>query len=88
MQRLFQDTILNGHVLACLERRYDMTLLRDFKICDDKGIANDDLKKLFRNVTTNTSGQEENSAAWFDDFMKYSLQSPQFGYSLIDLGTL
>lgn len=87
-QRLLQDTILNEHVSACWDRRRNLTLLRDFKICDDKGKGDDDLKKLFRNITTNVSGAEENSAAWFDDFMTFSIDALGFSYSLISLGDL
>ena len=28
MQRIFMDTILNGHVLACLNKRKNLTLLK------------------------------------------------------------
>jgi hypothetical protein len=88
MQRLFQDTILNGHVLSCLERRYDLTTLRDFKICDDKGNESPELKKYFRNITSSPAGQQINTAAWFDDFMKFALEAKPFGYTLITLGDI
>lgn len=88
MQRLFQDTILNGHVQACWERRSDLTLLRDFKICNEKGEEDEDLKKYFRNITTDATGKKVNTASWFDDFMQYSIDALGFGYSLISLGDL
>lgn len=88
MQRMYQDTILSEHVFACWDRRKNLTLLRDFKICNKNGVEDKDLKLYFRNITSNLSGEEENSAAWFDDFMDYSLDSKGFGYSLISLGDL
>jgi len=88
MQRIYQDTILNGHVDACWERRSDLTLLRDFKICNEKGEESEELKKYFRNITTDATGEQVNSASWFDDFIQYTLDSKGFGYSLIALGDL
>lgn len=85
MQRMFQDTVLNEHVLACMGRRKDLTLLRDFKICDDKGNDSDELKRLFRNYQNSVIGPV-NTASWFDDFVSFVLDSPAFGYSLISMG--
>lgn len=86
MQRMYQDTILNLHVLPCMERRIDLTLLRDFKICDDKGVESEELKTIFRNYVKTPAGIEVNTAAWFDDFITYALDAIFFGYSLISLG--
>ena len=36
MQRIFIDTILNGHVSACMSRRKNLTLLKGFKLCDNE----------------------------------------------------
>lgn len=86
MQRLFQDTILNEHVIACMERRKDLTLLRDFKICDDKGKESDELKSLFRNNSSVFIDAKVNTSSWFDDLVSYALDAIAFGYSLIGLG--
>jgi phage gp29-like protein len=75
MQRLYIDTILNGHVFSLMERRKDLTLLRDFCFKDPKGDDNEELKKLF---------DEE----WFDLFIGYTLDALYFGYSLISLGDI
>lgn len=32
MQQMYLDTVLNGHVLACKERRKDLTILRDWEV--------------------------------------------------------
>lgn len=75
-QRLYIDTILNGHVYSLMERRKDLTLLRNYKVCDKKGVQSDDLTQML---------QEQ---LWFDDFVSYSLDALFFGYSLISLGDI
>ena len=72
-QQLYIDTILNGHVLACMNKRQDLTLLREWDFVNEAGEKNEDLKQLFKKP-------------WFDKFIKYSLQAQFFGYSLISLG--
>ena len=76
MQRMYIDTILNGHVFSLMERRKDLTLLRKFEISDAKGKKNEELTEFFIN---------EN---WFSDFINYSLDALFFGYSLISLGDI
>ena len=75
MQRMFIDTILNGHVYSLMERRKDLTLLRDYAFVDAKGTESEALKDIF-------------NAEWFDLFMGYSLDAMFFGYSLISLGDI
>lgn len=75
MQRIFQDTVLNEHVEACMKKRRRLTLLRDFKICDAKGKADEDLKLFF-------------TQKWFADFQSYALDALFYGYSLISFGDL
>lgn len=74
MQRLFQDTVLNGHVIACLERRKDMTLLRDY-VFETNGVVNDDLTQK-----VNTK--------WFKEWMEYGLDALAYGYQLVAHGDL
>lgn len=76
MQQIFIDTILNGHVYSLMERRKDLTLLRDFKVCDDKGEPNEEWTAYFQ------------QAQWFELFQAYSLDALFFGYSLISLGDM
>lgn len=75
MQRIYVDTVLNGHVEACMEARRDLTLMRDFKLCNINGDENEDLKQLFK-------------ANWFSQFIFYTLEAQAYGYSLIALGDL
>ena len=75
MQRMFIDTILNGHVFALMERRKDLTMLRDWALVDANGTESKDLKAMF-------------NKEWFDNFVGYSLDAMFFGYSLISLGDI
>lgn len=75
MQETFVDTILNGHVSACIERRKDLTLLRDWQIVNPDGTINEDVEKLL-------------DSAWFNKFMSFSLDTIFFGYTLVSLGDI
>lgn len=75
MQRMFIDTILNGHVFSLMERRKDLTLLRDFEVCNPDGSENEDMEHFLK--------QE-----WFDLFVGYTLDALFFGYSLISIGDI
>lgn len=74
MQRLYLDTILNGHVTACMERRRDLTLLRDYA--------------LFTDGKENEKETELINQTWFRKFMSHVLDAQAFGYSLIALGDI
>jgi phage gp29-like protein len=76
MQQMFIDTILNGHVYSLMERRKDLTLLRDFEVVDPKGVASKVLTEMFTDKE------------WFQLYMEYTLDAKFFGYSLIELGDL
>jgi len=73
MQQIYIDTILDGHVKACVERRKDLTMLRDWQIVNAKGEVNDDVAKLI-------------DKPWFNRFISHSLDTLFYGYSLIELG--
>lgn len=79
MQRMFIDTILNGHVYGIMEMRKDLTLLRDYKLVKLQGsqwVPSEDLKQQFEEYT------------WFNNYMAYVLDAMFFGYSLISLGDI
>lgn len=88
MQRLFQDTIINPQVISAMERRKDLTLLRDFKIATKDGTESEELKALFRNYDYTPANIEKTNTCWFDDFIDYTLDAMFFGYSLISLGDI
>lgn len=75
MQRMFVDTILNGHVQSCIQRRKDLTLLRDYCFKNDAGVENEDTKKIFKK-------------RWFAEFLEYAFEAILFGYTLIEFGDL
>lgn len=72
MQRMFIDTILSGHTLACMSKRKDLTLLREFTFKNGE-VENEDLEKLF-------------NTKWFSTFLEYVLDARFYGYSLVYLG--
>lgn len=77
MHRLYIDTVLNGHVTGCMERRKDLTLLRGFTLKQGKDELPEDhdLLKMFRRE-------------WFDLVVNYALDALAYGYSLVSLGDI
>ena len=75
MQVIFRDTILNPHIKACIEKRKNLTLLREFALVDEKG--NKDIEWT-----------EFLHKSWFNNFVSYSLDAKFFGYTLISLGDI
>lgn len=76
MQKMYVDVILDGHTFACMEKRRNLTLLKDFVIQDEGGKINEDYTKFFKNKQ------------WFNNLLTYILDAPAYGYSLIQLGNL
>lgn len=76
MQRMFVDTILEGHTKSCIRRRKALTLLKDFIIVDEKGEQVEEATKLFKD------------RRWFYNLISYIMDAQFFGYSLIQLGDL
>lgn len=75
MQQIFIDVVLNGHVQACMQRRQDMTLQKEFAIVDKNGAIDEEATALFKEM-------------WFHHFVKYTLDALAFGYSLVSLGDI
>lgn len=75
MQRMYQDTVINGHVKACMERRKDLTLLRDFKICNANGEEDKKWTEFFKKP-------------WFNLWVEYGLDALAYGYQLIAHGDI
>lgn len=74
-QRIYIDTIQNGHVFSAIEKRRDLTLLRKWAIVDNKSRAvNEDLTAAYKELH------------FLDDFIEYAWDSIMNGYSLISLG--
>lgn len=75
IMEMYYDTILNGHVSACLDARYDLSLLREFAMVNDNGDVDEECTKIFK-------------GKWFHDFMRYSLEAKMFGFSLVRIGDI
>ena len=76
MQKTYVKTMLNAHVLACVTRRKELTLLRDFHIVGKNG---EELK-------TWTAYFEK---AWFkDQVLNYILDALYYGYTLVSIGEI
>ena len=71
MQRVFIDTILNGHVDACMNKRKNLTLLKGFQI------------KVGDKVDERAT--ELLNKQWFTNLLNYTLDAKFYGYTLIGL---
>ncbi len=75
MQTIFIDTILNGHVSACVQKRKNLTLLKHYHICDEKGVTDEAATELINNE-------------WFQLIRNYIHDAKYYGYSLITFGNM
>lgn len=75
MQQMFNDTIQNGHVFACYEKRKDLTLLRQYHLADANGEINEKASKLI-------------DEQWFYDMLSLILDAKFFGYNLLRIGDI
>lgn len=71
MQRLFADTILNGHVDACLNFRKSLVLQKKYQMVDDKGNVNEEWSKYINEQC-------------FDTIINGILDARFFGYTLLN----
>lgn len=74
LQRIFQDTILNGQVEAGMGLRKDLTLLKEFEL------------KSGENV--NVEATDYLRSDWFYNALNYILDARAYGYSLISFGDI
>jgi phage gp29-like protein len=75
MQGMYLDTILDGHVSAAMDRRKNMTLLKEFMIKNEAGEEDEALTRMFRK-------------SWFFQLLNFILDANFYGYSLISLGDI
>ena len=83
-QRLYIDTVLNGHVAACMDRRKDLTMLRKWEFVDKDGNVDQATTDIFCDTVKGKSQNKE----WFNKFIHYAFDSIFYGYSLISLGNI
>jgi hypothetical protein len=73
MQQLFNDTVLNGHVHACMEKRKSLTIMKKWELVDENG----DIDEFWTNKF---------QGEWINTLINYALDSIFYGYSLINFG--
>jgi uncharacterized protein with gpF-like domain len=71
MQLIFEDTALNGHVKACVQKRKNLTLLKEFAVQDEKDNKNENWTRFFKKK-------------WFSDLINYILDAQFYGFSYIN----
>lgn len=71
--RVYNDLVLDAHLTAAMETRKSRTLSKDYKIVDEEGQEIEEESDIFNTV-------------WFRDYLKFSLDSKFFGYSVIQFG--
>jgi len=69
LQQLYLDTVLNGHVKACMRERKDLTLLKDFAFMSGDNKVNKATTDLLKHQ-------------WFYDLIEFVLDAQFYGYSL------
>ena len=73
-QRVYMDTVLNPHVWACMEKRRNQLLLKDFG--------------FFNGETELKEVSELFNAVWFKQLISHAHDAKYYGYSLIEFGDL
>jgi hypothetical protein len=76
MQQLYNDLQDEPHTSACMERRYDLTLMRDYMICNANGKEYTEWTKWLK------------KQAWFIDYQRYVLSAIWRGYALVSIGDI
>jgi Protein of unknown function (DUF935) len=75
MQRMYYDTVLNGHVQACIQKRKNLTLLRTFEMVDANNNINEEWTNYFK-------------SQWFYDLLGGVIDAQFFGYTLEQIGSI
>jgi len=76
MQKMYVKTMLNAHVLACVQARKEMTLLRDFEIRNANGEKDKKWTGYFEK-------------AWYkQQVLSLILDAQYYGYTLISVGEI
>lgn len=73
MQRMYLDTVNNGHITAAMQTYKDLVLLKDYRVTNGGEVINEEWTKYFK-------------SDWFYNFMSYALDADFYGYQLIALG--
>jgi hypothetical protein len=76
MQQLYNDMQDEMHLAACVERRMDLTLMRDYSLVNANDKENPEWTKWLKETT------------WFTDYQRYGLTALYRGYALVSLGDI
>ena len=71
LMALYNDVILDGHVYACLQKRSNLTLKKEFCFEDKDGKEIEGLERMFEQ-------------RWFYDLQNFIIDSIYFGFSVIN----
>lgn len=71
----YADSRLDAHLTACIENRINMTMSREHQFLNGDGSVNEEATKLL-------------NTKWFYDYARYVLETPYYGYSVIQFGDL
>lgn len=76
LQKIYEKTLLFGHVASCVQRRKELTLLRDFEIVDKEGNPDEHWTEYFKK-------------AWFSQqTLELILDAVFHGFTLISIGAI
>lgn len=76
LQKMYEKTILNPHVAACIQRRKELTLLRDYEIVDAAGNKDPHWTEYFKK-------------SWFKHHvLEYTLDAEYHGFTLASIGAI
>lgn len=76
MQTMYEITVLNEHLAACMERRKDLTLLREFEVQNANGEKDKKWTEYFQKT-------------WFThNVLNFILDAQAYGYNLISIGDI
>lgn len=75
LYQTYKDAVLDAHLSACIENRINLTMAREHQFLNADGSVNEDATKLLK-------------TKWFSDYCRYVLETPFYGYSVIQFGDL
>lgn len=76
MQQIYQDTVINGHVKACIKRRKDLTLKKGFALFNPDGTENEAGTKIINDPSLRKQVVK---------ILGYYLDAVFYGYSLMNI---
>lgn len=75
LYQTYKDAVLDAHLTACIENRINMTMAREHQLMNADGTVNEEATKIL-------------NTKWFYDFSRYVLETPYYGYSVIQFGDI